>query len=183
MLRPQPTDSEIRDFYGKSTSHDPFGDNGQLASSLTEQEAAKNYVEVLREHKPTGSRMLLLAPKAHPFIAAVKQEGFEIEIVSDVHQLVRKNLPQEHYDCAVVIFQLDKCANPIATLEQLHSVLKPDALLFLVTPSMDSWSAQFFRSQWTEWRPENFFYFDKQTIQSALLRCGFDRIEISHDRR
>ncbi|HVQ37349.1 MAG TPA: glycosyltransferase, partial [Pyrinomonadaceae bacterium] len=93
------------------------------------------------------------------------------------------NLPRDHYDCAVVIFQLDKCTNPIATLEQLHSALKPDALLFLVTPSMDSWSAQFFRSQWTEWRPENFFYFDRQTIQSALLRCGFDRIEISHDRR
>jgi hypothetical protein len=48
---------------------------------------------------------------------------------------------------------------------------------------MDSWSAQFFRSQWTEWRPENYFYFDKQTIQSALLRSGFAQIEISRDRR
>jgi hypothetical protein len=183
MLRPQPTDSDILGFYVNNTDHNPFANGPQLINSLTEQEAAKAYLEVLRKHKPLGSKMLLLAAKAHPFIAAVEHEGFEIETVSDVRELADTKLAQDYYDCAVVIFQLEKCAIPIETLEQIHSALKIDGVLFLVTPSMDSWSAQFFRSQWTEWRPENFFYFDKQTIQSALLRSGFDQIDISRDRR
>lgn len=183
MLRPQPTDSDITGFYLNNSGNNSLADASQSINSLTEQEAAQAYLVELRKHKPPGSKMLVLAPKAHPFIAAVEQEGVGIETVTDVQGLADTELAHEYYDCAVVIFQLEKCATPIETLEQIHSALKPDAVLFLVTPSMDSWSAQFFRSQWTEWRPENFFYFDKQTIQSALLRSGFAQIDISRDRR
>jgi cellulose synthase/poly-beta-1,6-N-acetylglucosamine synthase-like glycosyltransferase len=53
----------------------------------------------------------------------------------------------------------------------------------IVTPSLDSFSARLLRSNWTEWRPENRYYFDERTIQAALSRTGFDRARIQVDRR
>jgi hypothetical protein len=183
LLNPQPTDSEIQTFYDHRVSQ-PFADNPEIALSFTEQEAAKVYVQILKHQKTAaGAKILLLAPKGHPFSAIAERVGFEIETSIDMRELRQVDLKRDYYDCAVVLFQLEKSTHPIETLERIHSALKPDALLFLVTPSMDSWSAQFFRSQWTEWRPENFFYFDKQTIQSTLLRTGFAQIAISRDRR
>jgi SAM-dependent methyltransferase len=181
MLHPQPTESEILSYYAGSTGHD-FADNSRLANSFTEQEAARAYTKILRRHKP-GSRMLLIAPKEHPFIRAAERKGFVIDSAFDVREFERISVTEDYYDCAVVLFQLEKSTNPIDTLEQIHAALKPNGLLFFVTPSTDSWSAEFLRNQWTEWRPENFYYFDKQTIQAALLRSGFAQIEISRDRR
>lgn len=185
MLHPQPTESDIAAFYANNIGqgHDPFAENTQLVKSFTEREASKSYIRILKKQRASGSKMLLLAQKGHPFISAAEQEGFKVETSMDVRGLRLMNLAKDHYDFAVVIFQLEKAVNPIETLEQIHNALKPNGLLFLVTPSMDSWSAQFFRSQWTEWRPENLCYFDKQTIQSTLLRGGFNQIGISRDRR
>ena len=183
MLHPQPTDSEILSFYERNIGPDAFANNGHLTSSFTERDAANAYVSRLRKHKAPRSRMLLVARKEHPFVTAAESAGFQVETVLDMSELRRTNLAEEYYDCAVLIFQLEKSSRPIDTLEQIHKALKPDGLLFLVTPSMDSWSAQFLRSQWTEWRPENLYYFDRQTIQAMLLRSGFSHIEISNDRR
>jgi len=183
MLNPQPTDSEITAFYANITGHDPFDSDTPLAGSFTEVEAAKSYLKFLRMQDAPRSGMLLIAPKGSPFISAVKQEGYQVETSLDTRELDKADLAEGHYESAVIIFQLEKSKNPVQSLDQIHASLKPGAFVFLVTPSLDSWSAQFFRSQWTEWRPENFYYFDTQTIQSALLRCGFDQITISRDRR
>ena len=183
MLHPQPTDSEILSFYERHIGPETFANNGHLTNSFTEQDAANAYVDRLRKYKAPRSRMLLVALKEHPFVSAVESAGFQVETVLDTGGLLGTNLDEEYYDCAVLIFQLEKSSRPIETLERIHKALKPGGLLFLITPSMDSWSAQFLRSQWTEWRPENLYYFDKQTIQAILLRCGFSHIEISNDRR
>jgi len=56
-------------------------------------------------------------------------------------------------------------------------------LLFLVIPTLDSQSAKLLGEHWTEWRPENLFYFDDQTIQSLLIQSGFENIRITPDKR
>jgi SAM-dependent methyltransferase len=99
----------------------------------------------------------------------------------EAHEVGRSPLAAGHYDCAVVIFQLEKATNPIALLERIHAALKPDGALLLVTPSLDSWPARVFRSQWPGWHRRSLYYFDTQTVQSALLRSGFAQIHISRD--
>lgn len=43
--------------------------------------------------------------------------------------------------------------------------------------------ARMLNTAWTDWRPENNYYFDKITIQSLLLRYGFNEIQIDEDLR
>jgi hypothetical protein len=56
-------------------------------------------------------------------------------------------------------------------------------MLLVVTPSLDSWPARLLHERWTEWRPDNLFYFNRQTLQGALLRGGFDQVRMQQDRR
>ena len=182
-LDPQPTRSEILASYSNPPGHEPFVEDTFLASSLTEQEAARSYSKVLAERAASTSAILLVAPKGHPFARASSGWGCEVETFSDAQELSHLTLAAGHYDSAVVIFQLEKATNPIGVLEQIHAALKPDGMLLLVTPSLDSWSARFFRNQWPEWRQDNLYYFDRQTIQSALLRSGFAQIQVTPDQR
>jgi hypothetical protein len=57
------------------------------------------------------------------------------------------------------------------------------APLLLTVPDIESWPAGFFGRQWTEWRPENRFYFDRSKLQLLLLRYGFANILVRPDRR
>lgn len=179
-LYPQPNRAEIDNFYA---GQNPVSFNTNQAQSYTEQEAARSYLQMLKKHKIAPSNLLLIAPKDHPFAEVAAQAGFQIETSLDIYELSETSLPCQHYGAVVLLFQLEKAAQPLEILQQVQAALQPGGLLFMVTPSLDSWSAQFFRGQWTEWRPENLYYFNSQTIQAALLRTGFAQIRINPDRR
>lgn len=138
---------------------------------------------MLEKRGGPSSGILLVAERGHPFGSISTEEGWKVETCMDVQELSRSTLAAGRYDTAVVIFQLEKAMDPIAVLEQIHAALRPDGMLLLVAPSLDSWPARLFRSQWPEWRQENLYYFDGQTIQSALLRSGFARIRLARDKR
>ena len=55
--------------------------------------------------------------------------------------------------------------------------------MLLSVPSVDSWPAKFFGPRWPEWKPENRYYFDRETIQLLLLRCGYRHNLVLPDRR
>ena len=181
-LHPQPTGSEIQAFYSSIHGRDELIED-DLGKSRTEQEAASSYLRILQSRGVPKSGILLVAPKQHPFAIVAKNEGFEVESCLDSRELGQAGLVDGHYTSAVVIFQLEQAANPIQMLRQIRAALRPDGVLLVVTPALDSWSARFFRSHWTEWRPENLYYFDTQTIQSILLKSGFSRIRLTRDRR
>jgi hypothetical protein len=53
----------------------------------------------------------------------------------------------------------------------------------VVLPSVGSLPARWLGRRWTQWRPENIFYFDSVKIQLLLERCGFAQIWAKPDRR
>jgi hypothetical protein len=179
---PQPTRSEIETFYADNRKRDRFIED-DLGKSLTEQQAASSYLRILQSRGASRSGILLVAPKQHPFAVISQSKGFVVETCLDAQGLEDTALEKGHYSSAVVLFQLEKAANPVSLLRQIRAALKPDGTLLLVTPTLDSWSARFLRSQWTEWRPENLHYFDTETIQSVLLKSGFSGIRLARDRR
>ncbi len=182
-LHPQPTRSDVLAFYANSTGYHPFADHTHLADCTTEQEAAEAYLHVLERHGALRSRILLIAPRGHPLAGMGDSQGCEVVTSLDAQELSESTLAKGHYDTAVVVFQLERAGNPITVLEQIHAALKPDGMILLVTPALDSWSARFFRNEWPEWRQDNLYYFDRQTIQSALLRSGFAQIQVIPDQR
>jgi hypothetical protein len=102
---------------------------------------------------------------------AAHARGVAIAACRSMRQIETDGVPPGPFNGAVILFQLEKARDPVAVLRSLHRVLAADAVLLVVTPSLDSWPARVLRGQWTEWQPGNRTYFDTQTIQSALLRA------------
>jgi hypothetical protein len=180
-----PSAADFTDFYKRVL---PEPDTAALLTdSHTERDAAGRYFRALsaRGLEP-GSLILLVcgansSAAAEHFIHAAKTKGFDVDIKTP--EALAQFAPGTHYPAAVTLHQLQLQEKPTELLDQIHSALNPGAPLLLTVPCADSWAARFFGSQWTEWRPENRFYFDRTTIQLLLLRCGFAQNLVLPDRR
>jgi len=153
-----------------------------LPHSKTEHEAAQRYIVLL--HKAIGrtGKLLVIAVKNHPFIQLAENLGYELTICTIDELEVGLN-DKKIFDACVILYELTKTKDLTSTLENIWTILKNDGLLLLVTSSLSSWPARFFGKQWTEWRPENRFYFSWLSIQLALWRFGFENIAIKPDQR
>src|SRR5581483_3469922 len=110
------------------------------------------------------------------FVAQAQTHGFQTEVLSAPVRTAA-------YDAAVMLHQLQTAQNPQDLLADVHAALRPGAPLLVTVPCVDSWPARFFGRQWTEWRPENRWYFAQSSIQSLLLRQGFAGVLLNPDRR
>jgi SAM-dependent methyltransferase len=151
--------------------------------SRTEREAAGNYVATLKERGIERGRLLLIAPPGHPLAEAVMERGYEIGLHTSLPGIENGEELGEGYSGAILIYQFEKAADPLALLERIHASLRPGGVLLLSTPSVDNWPRRFFGEQWTEWRPENRYYFDRTTIHSILLKSGFAKVWTDSERR
>src|SRR5207253_9736243 len=137
------------------------------------RQAAASYCERLRRRQPEARSLLLIADMRHPLHEVARESGFEVASFQGPTQFLEGPGAATPFDAAIVAFELEKAEDPIALLEQVRDALPSDGALLVVTPSLDSLPARLLSQSWTEWRPETNTYFDRQTIQSALLRAGF----------
>lgn len=177
-IHPYPTPRDFEFLYGKSLDdQDP---RLYWTDSTTEHTVAGRYLDLLRARGVQDARILLVAPPDHPLVEEAVARGFEVT----VRPLLDAWLPPSvEFDAAIILFQIEKTSMPARVLASVRDALKPEGILLVVTPSLDSHSARFFGRQWTEWRPENRHYFDEATIQALLWRSGFEQVEIEKDRR
>ena len=149
----------------------------------TEVEANRNYADILqRKGLASGSRVLLLADSDHAFLKAGELRGWQITQSKDLTRL-DLNKPKGEYDAVVIPYLLEKQTDPLPFLSKVHDCLKPNGLLLVTVPSLESPSAKFFGNSWTEWRPENHLYFDHTTIQLLLWKAGFSGVHLREDKR
>jgi hypothetical protein len=180
-----PSAADFRDFY-KRVAEEPRAEANSI-DSYTEQEAAARYsASLLSRGIRPGGRILILAgsnpqPASKHLAAVFQQHGFVAETLCPC--AIAQSQPAPRYAAAVVLHELQAHENPVGLLEQIHAVLEPDAPMLLSVPSVDSWPAKFFGPRWPEWKPENRYYFDRETIQLLLLRCGFHHNLVLPDRR
>jgi hypothetical protein len=71
---------------------------------------------------------------------------------------------------------IEHVRSPLDFLKEIHRVLKPGGALFIATPSMDSWSAKLMRQKWMEFKAEHLTYFNRDTLQTALFKSGFNDV-------
>jgi len=152
-------------------------------NSITEKDAALHYVELLKARGlEKASRILLIAEPNHAFQPEAENAGWQVSHY-DCSSYKKTKANDNKFDAAILIYQLEKSDDPGKLLNKVYSALKPRGLLIATTPSLDSSSARFFGSSWTEWRPENRFYFDNKTLQLLLWRSHFNQLELRKDRR
>ena len=180
-LSPRPTEDEIKKIYEGTTL-----DETTLAESTdTMAERAKRYWHQLAQASGVErerSAILVLASEPRAILEAGRELGFKnIRSCPGAVESLEGTEPAS-FDAALVVFAVERMPNPVVGLQRLHRLLKPEGVLLLVMPMLNSWPARFFRDAWTEFRPENLFFFDTQNIQSTLAECGFHHVLLRPDR-
>ncbi|MGA2588344.1 MAG: glycosyltransferase [Bryobacteraceae bacterium] len=152
----------------------------------TERDATLRYLDALRR-RGVQTGLLLVVRGAGPrvntetFLSQAKANGFRTDVLD---LSAGADLPEPAvYDAAVMLHQLQTRQAPGELLNRVHAALRPRAPVLFTLPRVNSWPARFFGRQWTEWRPENRWYFDEATIHLLLLRYGFEDVLVRPDRR
>ena len=79
-----------------------------------------------------------------------------------------------------MIHVLEHISNPLALLREINKILKPQGVLFVEVPNLDSLEFQLFREKWGYLSaPRHLNHFTTQTLTRILNKAGFRIIEIS----
>ena len=183
LVTAEDTDKKSNVFIEQKDESDAGKESSPYQPSETESNALENYFAIFKGMGLAGnSQVLLVAEHGSQFISEGKTSGFSVINVSDNRSLDKLKSNQT-FDAALLVYQLEKTLQPEVILKRVHDHLKPDGLLLVVVPSLDSSAARMFGSAWTEWRPENRVFFNHLTIQQMLWKSGFDRLEVQSDQR
>lgn len=176
---PYPTHTELSAFYEGNNLDNPF-ENWQ--DNETEEAAANRYLSILRRRAPSAKQIMVVAPPNHCFSLLAKEQGISV-IESPIEEFEEAQFEGEPVDAILFLYQLEQSCFLQQTIDKAYALLKSEGTLIVITHSLDSHSAQFFKNAWTGWRPENHYYFDNMAIQSLLWKYGFRQLEIQKDYR
>lgn len=88
--------------------------------------------------------------------------------------LFSAQFPDRHFDVVTMWDVLEHLYEPIAVLQEVGRVLKPDGVLILRTPSLDSWDAHVFGRYWAGLdAPRHLAVYSRHTAEELLARAGF----------
>jgi 2-polyprenyl-3-methyl-5-hydroxy-6-metoxy-1,4-benzoquinol methylase len=88
------------------------------------------------------------------------------------------NLRPGTFDLCVMNDVIEHVREPQKTLARLRELLKPGGVIFIATPSLDSWSAKLMGSLWMEYKDEHLFFFSNKSLTKILENNGFSRVAL-----
>lgn len=199
LLNPQPLDSHLAAIYSRDyflASNDPVREN---AFAQLKSRTAESYLDELAEYSGVRSGKLLeIGSGPGAMLLAAARRGFSVtgvEYSSHACDTARQrlssdNLPGEiiqgeiediahragEFDVCVMADLIEHVRDPRKTLELVHRLLRPGGVVFIATPSLDSWSAKLMWTRWMEFKPEHLSYFSRKTLEGLLFSQGFRRL-------
>ncbi|MFI5116979.1 MAG: class I SAM-dependent methyltransferase [Terriglobales bacterium] len=93
------------------------------------------------------------------------------------------SLPIGHFDVIAACDVIEHTRDPKSFLERAHALLRPGGLIFLVTPSLDSWSRKLLGKRWMDYKVEHLFYFGQRSLKRLLVDAGFERAVFAANRK
>ena len=200
MSNPQPTDEQLRAIYGKRYFLlDADSEEGHV--SRLKQTTADRYLDLLDRYRGAGAggQLLEIGCGSGDFLLRAAARGYRVagvEYSPHACEVARRRLesdsgtdarivcgeinaladdPNEEgrYDVCALSDVIEHVRDPRGFLEKVHRLLRPGGVIFIATPSLDSWSARLMRGRWMELKPEHLFYFNQATLGSLLFHCGF----------
>jgi SAM-dependent methyltransferase len=94
-----------------------------------------------------------------------------------------ETFPDQSFDLCILADVIEHLRDPGKFLETVRRILKPGGVVFLATPSTESWSAKLMGRHWMEYKPEHLFFFNPSTITRLLKNAGFDHAQVSSGRK
>jgi SAM-dependent methyltransferase len=96
-----------------------------------------------------------------------------------VGDVPRLPLPNESVGVVTLWHVLEHLPHPLAALRDISRVLRPDGVLILACPMVDSWEAKVFGRYWAGYDvPRHLFAYSHQTLHRTLRHAGFEASEV-----
>ena len=195
FLNPQPSDEELAKIYTAEYFLGHDSDEGRRnVSELKRATACQYLAELTRYNGAPSGRLLEIGCGEGDFLCEAEAAGYKVLGVEYAEaacktansrlqagevlqgELADAKLPDSHFDVCVLNDVIEHVRDPLAFLREVRRVLRPGGALFIATPCLDSWSARMMKERWMEWKPEHLTYFNKENIQTALLKAGFQDV-------
>lgn len=196
LLNPQPSNDELAAIYTQNYFLGAGDEAKKALFTRLKLRTAESYLDKLAEYSGLRSGKLLeIGSGSGDMLMAAARRGFEVtgvEYSEHACKTARERLAGERlngelicgeidaiadqvgrFDACVMADLIEHVRNPRHFVEVLHRVLKPDGVIFIATPSVDSWSARLMSTQWMEFKPEHLSYFSRKTLEGLLFAEGF----------
>lgn len=89
------------------------------------------------------------------------------------------DLPAGSFDACVLSDVIEHDREPVQFLRRVREILAPGGVVFLATPSVESWSARLLKRHWMEFKLEHLAFFSPATIENALAKAGFEQVRVT----
>jgi len=197
-LQPQPNDEELAKIY----SEDYFlaDKNDSETVYALKRSTAHLYLDQLL--KIAHSKKDEIHPKSlleigcgmGDFLIEAQANGFKVsglEVTDYLVQLANQRLGSEcvekgsietsnyetgAFDIIVFFDVIEHVRNPELFLSKVNELLKASGKVYIVTPSLDSWSARLMGKYWMEYKVEHLSYFNQASLRNLLKKTGFHNI-------
>jgi 2-polyprenyl-3-methyl-5-hydroxy-6-metoxy-1,4-benzoquinol methylase len=198
-LDPQPTDAELSKIYNDQY----FLDEGE--AEITElvnklkSATARLYLEQLVQgdlSSTSGLSLLEIGCGMGDFLVEAQSKGFKVSGLEVTDHLVEfsnrrlgsssvqkgfietSNFQKESFEIVAFFDVIEHVRNPLDFMTRVNSLLRKTGIVYIVTPSLDSWSAKLLGKNWMEYKVEHLSYFNKKAITLLLEKAGFHKIRI-----
>jgi SAM-dependent methyltransferase len=197
FLHPQPTPEVLNAIYSANYF---LGDSEGIAQSEVfrqKHRTAEMYVRQILT--VTGGRkgaLLEVGCGSGEFLGAALEQGFQVKgIEISEHAAATANsrlgatavqcgdiesvsLRPAEFDIAVFSDVIEHVRDPHAFMRRVHYCLRPGGIVFVVTPTTDSWSHRVMQNRWMEYKLEHLFYFNRRSISFLFGKHNFSQVKI-----
>lgn len=196
-LYPQPTGEELAAIYSEQYFLDEGDEKITEIVNTLKRATANVYLEQLvKGNLPSPSQLKLLEIGCGmgDFLLEAQSRGFKVsglEVTDHLVELANRRLgttsvqkgflesssfQSETFDVIAFFDVIEHVRNPLDFMSRVNRLLKESGKVYIVTPSLDSWSAKLLGNRWMEYKVEHLSYFNKKAMALLLEKAGFDNI-------
>ncbi len=184
---PRPKDTSLLENYQGFEDHDYMDENASRSIN------AYMSLNTIRQYVPSG-KLLDVGCSTGYFLNAARLdfETFGVEPSEWASNYAREKLRLDfftgtleaakfstnQFDVVSMSDVIEHVPDPRQTLKEVHRVIKPGGILYMVTPDVGSITAKILGSKWWGLRPAHVYYFSRKTMRQMLEEEGFEVIHL-----
>jgi 2-polyprenyl-3-methyl-5-hydroxy-6-metoxy-1,4-benzoquinol methylase len=196
-IDPQPTDAELTAIYDEHY-YDAWGKgvNATHVAQLKRRTFSLMLDRLARALEVRGGRLLDVGCATGYLLEVAQERGFEpfgVELNGFSARQAQEKFGADRIHCGMVedapfprgSFQsivmsdlLEHVRSPRQLLTRVRDLVAPGGALVVVAPDVGGLSSKLLRSNWTDYKREHLFYFDKRTLAATLTAADFRVREI-----
>jgi SAM-dependent methyltransferase len=202
FLYPQPDNNVLALIYGPDyflTGEDSGGDQRVAALKAA---TARRYLRCITDRmKAREPHLLEIGCGTGELLAQAQEQGFRVRGIEfspssaakanrrlggpivEAGTVESTKVQPGSFDVVIGCDVLEHVRNPQAFLASVHAFLKPGGIVFLITPSIDSWSRKLLGRHWMEYKTEHLFYFSRRSLVRLLEATGFREVSLASNRK